>query len=60
MTTLSHDGKAIQEISSEWQTQARGSNDSEYQIYVDCAGDSNGIDTLTGKPLKTYDEWLNS
>lgn len=43
-----------------WQTKQRGSNDSEYQIYRDCAGDANGIDTITGKPLKSYDEWLNS
>ena len=44
----------------EWQTQARGSNDSEYQIYLSCADDGNGIDFTTGKPLKTYDEWLNT
>ena len=43
-----------------WQTQTRGSNDQEYQIYLDCADDGNGIDVTTGKPLKTYDEWLNS
>jgi len=43
-----------------WQTQARGTNDSEYQIYLSCAGDSDGNDTFTGRPLKTYDEWLNS
>jgi hypothetical protein len=43
-----------------WQTKARGSNDSEYQLYLDLAGDKNGIDITTGKPLKTYDEWLNS
>lgn len=43
-----------------WQTQARGSNDNEYQIYLDCAGDSKGVDICTGLKLKTYDEWLNS
>jgi len=43
-----------------WQTQARGSNDSEYQIYLGCADDGNGIDITTGAPLKTYDEWINS
>jgi len=43
-----------------WQTQARGTNDSEYQIYLSCAGDSDGNDAFTGRPLKTYDEWLNS
>jgi len=44
----------------EWQTQARGSNDSEYQIYLSFADDGAGIDFTTGKPLKTYDEWLNT
>ena len=43
-----------------WQTQARGSNDQEYQIYLDLADDGTGIDITTGRPLKTYDEWLNS
>ena len=43
-----------------WQTQARGSNDSEYQIYLSCANDGSGNDFISGKPLKTYDEWLNS
>lgn len=44
----------------DWKTQARGSNQDEYQIYRDCMGDANGNDSVTGKPLKTYDEWLNS
>lgn len=44
----------------DWQTQARGTNDDEYQIYLACADDGNGIDITTGQPLKTYDEWLNS
>ena len=43
-----------------WQTPARGSNDSEYQIYLSFADDGTGIDFTSGKPLKTYDEWLNS
>jgi hypothetical protein len=44
-----------------WQTQARGDNDSEYQIYLSFADDGNGGDiTNNGAPLKTYDEWLNS
>ena len=60
MSELLHEGIVIQTVSSDWQTKARGTNDSEYQIYLDCAGDANGIDTLTGLPLKTYDEWLNS
>ncbi len=48
------------ELNGFWQTQARGSNDSEYQIYLSFADDGNGIDFTSGKPLKTYDEWLNS
>jgi hypothetical protein len=44
-----------------WQTQARGTNDTEYQIYLTFANDGNGGDiTNDGKPLKSYDEWLNS
>lgn len=42
-----------------WQTQARGTNEQEYQIYLDCADNGKGIDITTGKPLKTFDEWLN-
>lgn len=41
------------EVRADWQTRARGDNDSEYRIYVDCV---NG----TGQPIKTYEEWLNS
>ena len=48
------------ETSAEWQTQARGSDDAEYQIYLACADTGRGIDFTTGKPLKTYDEWLKS
>ena len=44
----------------DWQTKARGSNDNEYQIYLTFADGGNGLDFTTGKPLKTYDEWLNS
>ena len=44
-----------------WQTKARGTNDSEYQIYLYFANDGKGGDiTRNGKPLKTYDEWMNS
>lgn len=43
-----------------WQTQARGTNDQEYQTYLDLADDGEGGDITTGRPLKTYDEWLNS
>ena len=43
-----------------WQTQTRGTDDDEYQIYLACADDGNGIDITTGKPLKTYEEWRTS
>lgn len=44
-----------------WQTQARGSNNSEYQLYLDFANDGKGGDiTRPGKLLKTFDEWMNS
>lgn len=43
-----------------WQTPQRGTNDNEYQIYLACADDGKGNEFMTGKPLKTYDEWLNS
>ena len=36
-----------------WQTQSRGTNDNEYQIYRKCAEDLGWI-------VKTYDEWLAS
>ena len=39
--------------SANWQTQYRGSNDAEYQIYKTAAED-------LGWQVKTYDEWLNS
>lgn len=38
---------------ADWQTRARGDNDSEYQIYVAAA-------ESLGWPVKSYDEWLNS
>ena len=48
------------EYSQDWQTKARGNNDDEYQIYLSCADDGTGHEIMTGEPLKTYDEWLNS
>jgi len=42
-----------------WQTQQRGSNDQEYQIYLACADNGQGGDiTRGGAPLLTYDQWL--
>jgi hypothetical protein len=44
---------------SDWQTQARGTNDQEYQIYLACANNGKGGDiTRGGAPLLSYDEWL--
>jgi hypothetical protein len=44
-----------------WQTQARGTNSQEYEIYLACADDGKGGDiTRNGEPLKTFEEWINS
>lgn len=48
------------EMNQPWQTKARGSNDDEYQIYLDCADDGEGLDSTTGCLLLTYEEWLES
>ena len=46
-------------INTDWQTEARGSNDAEYQIYLACADDGKGGDiTRENAPLLTYDEWI--
>lgn len=43
------------------QTKTRGTNDQEYQLYLELANDGKGGDvTRNGAPLKTYDEWMNS
>lgn len=42
-----------------WQTKQKGSLQDEYNIYISCANDGKGIDITTGKPLKTFNEWLN-
>ena len=44
-----------------WQTQSRGTNWDEYQIYLACADNGKGGDiTRNGAPLKTYDEWMKA
>ncbi len=48
------------EVQDTWQTKARGNDDQEYQIYLACADDGKGNEFMTGKPLKTYEEWLNA
>lgn len=30
-----------------------------YEIYLADADDGNGNDIMTGKPLKTFDEWVH-
>ena len=48
------------EAKANWQTQGRGTNDQEYQIYLGCADNGSGGDiTRDGKPLLSYDEWLS-
>ena len=43
----------------EWQTQARGVNSAEYEIYRACADNGAGGDiTRDGAPLLTFDEWI--
>ena len=58
MSELKNNGRTIQTVRDNWQTTARGTNSDEYQIYLACADNGKGIDIATGKPLKTYDEWL--
>ena len=48
------------EVSAEWQTRARGSDANEYDIYLACADDGTGHEIGSGRPLKTFDEWLAS
>jgi hypothetical protein len=36
---------------SDWQTQTRGSNKDEYEIYLSCTDDT---------PPKSFDEWLGN
>jgi len=47
------------ETKADWQRKARGRNQDGYEIYLDCANDGKGIDITTGKPLLSYDEWMN-
>ena len=55
-------GKNKSEIRDDFQTKVRGTNREEYDIYISCADNGGGMDITTGctKPLKTFDEWLNS
>ena len=43
-----------------WQTKARGTNEQEFEIFLTFANDGKGGDiTNNGKPLPTFEEWLN-
>jgi len=58
--TLTEDN-ALLAAKANIRTKIRGTNDQEYQIYLDCANDGKGGDiTNGGAPLKTYEEWLNT
>jgi hypothetical protein len=54
--TMNDDNRLVP--NENWQTQQRGSNSAEYEIYASCV-DKDGLD-IAGQPLKTYEEWLGS
>jgi len=39
-------------------TQASGTNNQDYELYLQLANDGQGNDITTGKPLKDYEEWV--
>ena len=43
-----------------WELSNRGSLDDAYNVYLFCANDGQGNDNNTGKPLLSFDEWLDS
>lgn len=56
---MSDDNKLLP--NANWQTQQRGRNHDEYQLYLAFADDGKGGDvTNSGKPLKSYEQWLSS
>ena len=44
----------------DWNVPEHGALRDRYAIYLSCANDGSGNDSLTGEPLKTFDQWLNS
>jgi len=52
------DNDSLLETTYNFQTKLRGTNDEEYQCYLNCADDGKGNDFTTGEPLLTYEEWL--
>ena len=43
-----------------WELSNNGSLNDAYNVYLFCANDGQGNDTNTGKPLLSFDEWLNN
>jgi hypothetical protein len=39
---------------------SQGTLEQKYENYLTFSDDGNGNDRNTGKPLKSFDEWLNS
>ena len=60
MAQLRHEGKVVAMERDGFRTQVRGTDCQEYELYLDLADDGNGNEIFTGRPLKTYEEWLNS
>lgn len=50
----------MNEIEFDSLTNASPSLKNRYEIYLSCADDGQGIDITTGRPLKTFEEWLAS
>lgn len=42
------------------QTRYHGSHEDRYFCYLQCADDGDGNEIMTGLPLKSFEEWLNS
>ena len=43
-----------------WEISNRGSLEDAYDVYLFCANDGQGNDQNTGKPLLSFDEWMNN
>ena len=48
MNELLHNGRVIQVTRDDFQTKVRGTNCEEYDIYLSCADNGNGMDITTG------------
>jgi len=45
---------------SEWNVPENGALRDRYAIYLSCSNDGKGNDSLTGEPLLTFNQWLNT